>query len=131
MHKFWICRFLQLILEDEGFFVNLLWFFECFISTVIFNDYQISSCTSNNLNAIFLSRKAFEQAKKVPGCVFGLREDIEIEKVKQSKYLRALLQQSNGVAVNELVSFTAFGIVLKSVLFFRLCFLMLIEVHTY
>ncbi|KAF3435230.1 hypothetical protein FNV43_RR22317 [Rhamnella rubrinervis] len=47
-------------------------------------------------------RKAFEQAKEVPGCIFGLRGDIEIEKLKQSKYFQALLQQSNKMAVNEL-----------------------------
>ncbi|XP_060667405.1 ATPase family AAA domain-containing protein FIGL1 isoform X3 [Ziziphus jujuba] len=46
--------------------------------------------------------KAFERAKQVPGCVFGSRGDIEIEKIKKSKYLQALLQQSNEVAVNGL-----------------------------
>lgn len=66
---------------------------------------------------LYFSRKAFEQAKKVPGCIFGLRGGNEIEKIKQSKYFRALLQQSNGMAVNELVLFTASSIILTDVLF--------------
>lgn len=48
-------------------------------------------------------RQAFEQAGRVPGRVFGMRGDIDIEKIKQSKYFRALLQQSKGGAANELV----------------------------
>ncbi|XP_028963471.2 ATPase family AAA domain-containing protein FIGL1 isoform X1 [Malus sylvestris] len=48
-------------------------------------------------------RKVFEQAKKAPGCVFGTNGDIDIEKIKQSKYFQALLQQSSsGRAVNDL-----------------------------
>ncbi|PQP94508.1 fidgetin-like protein 1 [Prunus yedoensis var. nudiflora] len=48
-------------------------------------------------------RKAFEQAKKAPGYVFGTNGDIDIEKVKQSKYFQALLHQSNnGRVVNDL-----------------------------
>lgn len=48
-------------------------------------------------------RQAFEQAGRVPGRVFGMRGDIDIEKIKQSKYFRALLQQSKEGAANELV----------------------------
>ncbi|XP_024031817.1 ATPase family AAA domain-containing protein FIGL1 [Morus notabilis] len=47
-------------------------------------------------------RKAFELAKKAPGCVFSTGVDIDIEKIKQSKYFRALVQQPRGMAVNEL-----------------------------
>lgn len=47
--------------------------------------------------------QAFEQAGRVPGHVFGTRGDIDIEKIKQSKYFRALLQKSKRGAANELV----------------------------
>ncbi|KAF4367665.1 hypothetical protein G4B88_001417 [Cannabis sativa] len=47
-------------------------------------------------------RKAFELAKKAPTCVFGSRGDIDTEKIKQSKYFRALIQHSNGITLNEL-----------------------------
>ncbi|KAL5581367.1 hypothetical protein UlMin_013809 [Ulmus minor] len=46
-------------------------------------------------------RKAFEQAKKAQGRVFGTRGDIDMEKIKQSKYFRALVQQPNQMAVDE------------------------------
>ena len=41
----------------------------------------------------FLSQ-AFDQAKKSPGCVFGTRGDIDIEKIKKSKHFQALLKQT-------------------------------------
>ncbi|XP_077250315.1 P-loop containing nucleoside triphosphate hydrolases superfamily protein isoform X2 [Tasmannia lanceolata] len=41
-------------------------------------------------------RQAFEQAKRDEGFVFAKREVIDIEKVKQSKYFRSLLQKSKG-----------------------------------
>ena len=63
---------------------------------------QIFHCI--NLNCIFF-RKAFELAKKSPGCVFGTRGDIDVEKIKQSKYFRAILQQPNGVSGKGLVMF--------------------------
>ncbi|KAE8021335.1 hypothetical protein FH972_007233 [Carpinus fangiana] len=47
-------------------------------------------------------RRAFEQANKVPGRVFGTGGEIDVEKIKQSKYFRSLLQQSNGKTVNDL-----------------------------
>ncbi|KDP46288.1 hypothetical protein JCGZ_10128 [Jatropha curcas] len=40
-------------------------------------------------------RRAFEQAGRAPGHVFDSKGDIDIEKVKQSKHFRALLQQYN------------------------------------
>ncbi|KAG8637747.1 ATPase family AAA domain-containing protein FIGL1 isoform X4 [Manihot esculenta] len=40
-------------------------------------------------------RRAFEQAGRAPGHVFSRKADIDIEKVKQSKYFHALLQQYN------------------------------------
>ncbi|CAN0925383.1 ATPase family AAA domain-containing protein FIGL1 [Linum grandiflorum] len=40
-------------------------------------------------------RRAFERAGRDPGLVFGSKVDIDVEKVKQSKYFRALLQQYN------------------------------------
>ncbi|KAL2505383.1 P-loop containing nucleoside triphosphate hydrolase superfamily protein [Abeliophyllum distichum] len=46
-------------------------------------------------------RQAFEQAGRDPGCIFGKRSNINIEKIKQSKYFRALIQQSNGKTLNE------------------------------
>ncbi|KAK4483223.1 hypothetical protein RD792_010405 [Penstemon davidsonii] len=45
-------------------------------------------------------RQAFEQAGRDPGCIFKKRGDIDIEKVKQSKYCRALFQQSSGRATD-------------------------------
>lgn len=50
--------------------------------------------------------RAFEQAGKAPGCVFGRKGGVDIDKIKQSKYFCALLQQSKGKAVNELVKNT-------------------------
>ncbi|XP_059451923.1 ATPase family AAA domain-containing protein FIGL1 [Corylus avellana] len=47
-------------------------------------------------------RRAFEQAKKAPGRIFGMGGEIDVEKIKQSKYFRSLLQQSNGKTVNDL-----------------------------
>ncbi|KAA8530104.1 hypothetical protein F0562_004813 [Nyssa sinensis] len=47
-------------------------------------------------------RQAFEQAGRDPGCVFGKRGDIDIDKIKQSKYFQALLHQSKGRTLNEL-----------------------------
>ncbi|KAM5581991.1 ATPase family AAA domain-containing protein FIGL1 [Rosa sericea] len=48
-------------------------------------------------------RKAFEQAKKDPGFVFSTKGDIDIGRIKQSKYFQALLQQpNNGKVVNDL-----------------------------
>ncbi|XP_050384745.1 ATPase family AAA domain-containing protein FIGL1 isoform X2 [Argentina anserina] len=48
-------------------------------------------------------RKAFEQAKKDPGFVFSTKGDIDIGRIKQSKYFQALLQQSNhGKVVTDL-----------------------------
>lgn len=47
--------------------------------------------------------RAFEQAKEAPGSIFGMGVEIDIEKIKQSKYLNALLQQSKGKVGNELV----------------------------
>ncbi|KAI4348308.1 hypothetical protein L6164_009043 [Bauhinia variegata] len=40
-------------------------------------------------------RQAFEQAKKSPGCIFGIAGGFDIEKIKKSKYFQALLKQSN------------------------------------
>ncbi|XP_050234567.1 ATPase family AAA domain-containing protein FIGL1 [Mercurialis annua] len=40
-------------------------------------------------------RRAFELAGRAPGCVFSKKSDIDIEKIKRSKYLCALLQQYN------------------------------------
>ncbi|GMH15035.1 hypothetical protein Nepgr_016876 [Nepenthes gracilis] len=47
-------------------------------------------------------RKAFEGAGRAPGIVFTRSGDSEIEKIKKSKYLHALLQQSNRSYVNEM-----------------------------
>ncbi|KAJ4974059.1 hypothetical protein NE237_007233 [Protea cynaroides] len=38
-------------------------------------------------------RQAFEQAKRDPGCVFVKKGDIDVEKVKNSKYFRVFLQK--------------------------------------
>lgn len=48
-------------------------------------------------------RQAFEQAGRSPGCVFKKQEDIDIEKIKQSKYFRALTQSVDGNSLCELV----------------------------
>ncbi|PSR87483.1 Fidgetin-like protein [Actinidia chinensis var. chinensis] len=47
-------------------------------------------------------RQAFEQAGRDPGCVFGKRGNMDIEKIRQSKYFQILLQQSKGRPFNEL-----------------------------
>ncbi|KAG8384966.1 hypothetical protein BUALT_Bualt04G0173100 [Buddleja alternifolia] len=39
-------------------------------------------------------RQAFAQAGKDPGCIFRKRGDIDVEKIKQSKYFHALLHSS-------------------------------------
>lgn len=39
-------------------------------------------------------RQAFEQAKKPPGCIFGKTGDVDIGKIKKSKYFQALLKES-------------------------------------
>lgn len=46
-----------------------------------------------NLCSLYFSQ-AIAQAGKDPGCIFRKRGDIEIEKIKQSKYFRSLFQQS-------------------------------------
>ncbi|XP_024991442.1 ATPase family AAA domain-containing protein FIGL1 isoform X2 [Cynara cardunculus var. scolymus] len=46
-------------------------------------------------------RQAFEQAGRDPGFVFQKQGDIKIEKIKQSKYFKALLQQAKGNTLNE------------------------------
>ncbi|KAK7316058.1 hypothetical protein VNO77_34727 [Canavalia gladiata] len=48
-------------------------------------------------------RQAFEQAKKSPGCVFGTTGDIDIEKIRNSKYFQALVKQSKEKDENQLV----------------------------
>ncbi|KAH9743509.1 fidgetin-like protein 1 [Citrus sinensis] len=47
-------------------------------------------------------RRAFEQAGRAPGCAFSLKGGIDVEKIKQSKYFRANLQQYNERAASEL-----------------------------
>ncbi|CAI0457615.1 unnamed protein product [Linum tenue] len=39
--------------------------------------------------------RAFERADTAPGKVFGKKIDIDVEKIKKSKYFRALVQQQN------------------------------------
>ncbi|XP_020206777.1 ATPase family AAA domain-containing protein FIGL1 isoform X1 [Cajanus cajan] len=48
-------------------------------------------------------RQAFEQAKKSPGCIFGTAGDIDIEKIRNSKYFRALVKESKERDENRLV----------------------------
>lgn len=43
----------------------------------------------------------FEQASRDPGVAFHKQGDISIEKIKQSKYFKALLQHSKGNTLNE------------------------------
>uniref|UniRef100_A0A6N2MBG0 Uncharacterized protein n=1 Tax=Salix viminalis TaxID=40686 RepID=A0A6N2MBG0_SALVM len=45
---------------------------------------------------------AFEQAGRAPGQVFSRKGDIDIEKIKQSKYFGALLQKYNIKLSNKL-----------------------------
>ncbi|CAA0824634.1 P-loop containing nucleoside triphosphate hydrolases superfamily protein [Striga hermonthica] len=40
-------------------------------------------------------RQAFVQASKVPSCIFKKRGDMDIQKVKESKYFRTLFQKSS------------------------------------
>lgn len=47
-------------------------------------------------------RQAFEQAGKSPGHVFGKQEDIDINKIMQSKHYQAILQLSKGKSSKEL-----------------------------
>ncbi|KAL5186899.1 ATPase family AAA domain-containing protein FIGL1 [Glycine soja] len=48
-------------------------------------------------------RQAFEQAKKSPGRIFGTTGDIDIEKIRNSKYFQALVKQSKEKDENQLV----------------------------
>lgn len=50
-----------------------------------------------------VSRHAFELAKTAPGPIFGSKGEFDVEKIKQSKHFRALLHQSNGKGVKEMV----------------------------
>ncbi|VFQ97524.1 unnamed protein product [Cuscuta campestris] len=43
-------------------------------------------------------RRAFEQAGKDPGRIFTKKGEIDIDKIKRSKYFQALLQNSEGIA---------------------------------
>ncbi|XVF16210.1 hypothetical protein REPUB_Repub10bG0012000 [Reevesia pubescens] len=47
-------------------------------------------------------RRAFEQAGKAPGCIFGMKGGIDFDKIKESKYFCPPLQQSKGKAPSEL-----------------------------
>ncbi|KAM3364093.1 ATPase family AAA domain-containing protein FIGL1 [Capsicum galapagoense] len=46
-------------------------------------------------------RHAFEQAGRDPGCIFTQGKDIDIEKIKQSKYFLSLFQLHEGTAKGE------------------------------
>lgn len=46
-------------------------------------------------------RHAFEQAGRDPGCIFTQEKDIDIEKIKQSKYFLSLFQQHGGTVIGE------------------------------
>ncbi|KAJ0111087.1 hypothetical protein Patl1_03019 [Pistacia atlantica] len=50
--------------------------------------------------------RAFEQAGRVPGRAFSLKGDIDVEKIKQSKYFRVNVQRYNERATSELVGNT-------------------------
>ncbi|XP_039011287.1 ATPase family AAA domain-containing protein FIGL1-like [Hibiscus syriacus] len=47
-------------------------------------------------------RRAFAQAGIAPGCAFGKKRGIDVDKIKQSKYFCSQLQQSKGKAITEL-----------------------------
>lgn len=47
--------------------------------------------------------QAFEQARRDVGHVFVKRGDVDIEKIKQSKYFRSFLQKSIGSDAGQLV----------------------------
>ncbi|XP_010528165.1 PREDICTED: fidgetin-like protein 1 [Tarenaya hassleriana] len=47
-------------------------------------------------------RRAFELAKTAPGIVFSNQGEFDVEKIKQSKYFCALLQQPNGKSSKEM-----------------------------
>lgn len=59
-----------------------------------------------NLDSLYFLSQAFEQAKRSPGPVFCTTGDIDIEKIKNSKYFQALLKQSKEKDTNPLVKFT-------------------------
>ncbi|CAL5370266.1 unnamed protein product [Camellia sinensis] len=46
-------------------------------------------------------RQAFEQAGRDPGCVFSKSGNMDIEKIRQTKYFQALFQQSKPKSFNE------------------------------
>lgn len=52
---------------------------------------------------LYAFRRAFQLANRAPGCVFGMNKDIDIERITQSKYFRALSQQAKRDASNEMV----------------------------
>ena len=55
------------------------------------------------LNCCYSLSQAFEQAGKIPGCIFGKSGDIDIERIKKSKYFQALLKESKEKVDNPLV----------------------------
>lgn len=57
----------------------------------------------NILVPLYFLSQAFEQAKKSPGRIFGTTGDIDIEKIRNSKYFQALVKQSKEKDENQLV----------------------------
>lgn len=48
-------------------------------------------------------RQAFEQARKDVGCIFFKKGDVDIEKIKESKYFRTFINKSKENVAGDLV----------------------------
>ncbi|KAK2373071.1 hypothetical protein P8452_46230 [Trifolium repens] len=53
--------------------------------------------------SIFFLGQAFEQVKRSPGPIFSSIGDIDIDKIRNSKYFQALLKPSKEKDCNQLV----------------------------
>lgn len=75
---------------------------ECFFSLhyICWSIFMLIMCLQCTLS------RAFEQAGIAPGHAFSLKGDIDVEKIKQSKYFRTNLQRYNERATSELVGNT-------------------------
>lgn len=74
-----------------------------FLSILVVRLLFMGRCLLTIINVYCFLSRAFEQAKKSPGCIFGKTGDIDIEKIKKSKYFQVLLKQSKGKVDNKLV----------------------------
>lgn len=58
--------------------------------------FRMRFCGLLMVYGLYCCSQAFEQAGKEPGFVFPKQGDISVERIKQSKYFKALIQHSKG-----------------------------------